>query len=166
VSNASCTTNCLAPVAKVLEDSFGVESILITTVHAYTISQAILDMPDRKDPRRGRAAAVSIVPASTGAAKATAEVIPSLKGKMDGMALRVPVPDGSITDIVANLSKAVTDAHLVSADIIGNPHSSIVDANSTMTMGKRTVKVLSWYDNEWGYANRCVDLAVYLSGRA
>ena len=188
VSNASCTTNCLAPVAKVLEDSFGVESILITTVHAYTISQAILDMPDRKDPRRGRAAAVSIVPASTGAAKATAEVIPSLKGKMDGMALRVPVPDGSITDIVANLSKdvsvesvhaalraaaagpmkgflAVSDAHLVSADIIGNPHSSIVDAHSTMTMGKRTVKVLSWYDNEWGYANRCVDLAVYLASR-
>jgi glyceraldehyde 3-phosphate dehydrogenase len=188
VSNASCTTNCLAPVAKVLEDSFGIETLLITTVHAYTISQGILDMPDRKDPRRGRAAAVSIIPASTGAAKATAEVIPSLKGKMDGMALRVPVPNGSITDIVANLSKDasvdavhqalraaaagpmkgvldVTDAALVSADIIGNPHSSIVDAQSTMTIGPRTVKVLAWYDNEWGYAHRCVDLAAYLAGR-
>ncbi len=188
VSNASCTTNCLAPVAKVLEDSFGVESILITTVHAYTISQAILDMPDRKDPRRGRAAAVSIVPASTGAAKATAEVIPSLAGKMDGMALRVPVPDGSITDIVANLSKDVSvdavhealrtaaagpmqgildvsEAALVSADVIGNPHSSIVDARSTMGIGARTIKVLSWYDNEWGYANRCVDLAEFVAGR-
>jgi glyceraldehyde 3-phosphate dehydrogenase len=189
VSNASCTTNCLAPVAKVLEDSFGVESIFITTVHAYTISQAILDMPDRKDPRRGRAAAVSIVPASTGAAKATAEVIPSLKGKMDGMALRVPVPNGSITDIVANLGKdvtvesvhaalraaadgpmkgflALTDAPLVSADIIGDPHSSIVDTQSTMTIGPRTVKLLSWYDNEWGYAVRCVDLAAYMGSRA
>ena len=188
VSNASCTTNCLAPVAKVLEDSFGVESILITTVHAYTISQAILDQPDRKDPRRGRAAAISIVPASTGAAKATSEVIPSLKGKMDGMALRVPVPDGSITDIVATLNKdvtvdsvhealraaaagpmkgflAVSDAALVSSDIIGDPHSSIVDAQSTMTIGPRTVKILSWYDNEWGYATRCVDLAVYMAGR-
>jgi glyceraldehyde 3-phosphate dehydrogenase len=188
VSNASCTTNSLAPVAKVLEDSFGIETLLITTVHAYTISQAILDQPDRKDPRRGRAAALSIVPAETGAARATAEVIPSLKGKMDGMALRVPVPDGSITDIVANLAKDVSvdavhealraaeagpmkgilhvsDAALVSADIIGNPHSAIVDAQSTMTMGKRTVKVLSWYDNEWGYANRCVDLAVYMAKR-
>ncbi|MCA9684585.1 MAG: type I glyceraldehyde-3-phosphate dehydrogenase [Myxococcales bacterium] len=188
VSNASCTTNCLAPVAKVLEDSFGVESILITTVHAYTISQAILDRPDPKDLRRGRAAAVSIVPSSTGAAKATAEVIPSLAGKMDGLALRVPVPDGSITDVVANLGRDtsvaevlaalraaaagpmkgvldVSDAALVSADIIGNSHSSIVDAESTMSIGPRTVKVLSWYDNEWGYANRCVDLAVHIAGR-
>jgi len=188
ISNASCTTNCLAPVAKVLEDSFGVDSIFITTCHAYTISQAILDTPDKKDPRRGRAAAVSIIPSSTGAAKATAEVIPSLAGKMDGLALRVPVPNGSITDIVANLSKDasvdaihealraaaagpmkgfldVSDVPLVSADIIGNPHSSIVDALSTMSIGARTVKVLSWYDNEWGYAHRCVDLAVYLAGR-
>ncbi|NVB37742.1 type I glyceraldehyde-3-phosphate dehydrogenase [Pseudenhygromyxa sp. WMMC2535] len=187
-SNASCTTNCLAPVAKVLEDSFGVETLLITTVHAYTISQAILDRPDKKDPRRGRAAAVSIIPASTGAAKATAEVIPSLAGKMDGMALRVPVPDGSVTDIVANLARDVTvddvhaalraaasgpmkgfldvsDAPLVSADIIGNAHSSIVDAQSTMAMGARTVKVLSWYDNEWGYANRCVDLALHVAAK-
>jgi glyceraldehyde 3-phosphate dehydrogenase len=189
VSNASCTTNCLAPVAKVLEDSFGVESLFITTCHAYTISQAILDSPDLKDPRRGRAAAVSIIPASTGAAKATAEVIPSLKGKMDGMALRVPVPNGSITDIVANLRTdvtvdsvhealraaaegpmkgflALTDAPLVSADIIGNPHSSIVDTQSTMTIGPRMVKLLSWYDNEWGYAVRCVDLAAYMGSRA
>lgn len=188
VSNASCTTNCLAPVAKVLEDSFGVESILITTVHAYTISQAILDAPDAKDYRRGRAAAVSIIPSSTGAAKATAEVIPSLAGKMDGMALRVPVPDGSITDIVANLKKdasiddvhkalreaaagpmkgflAVSDRELVSADIVGDPHSSIVDSLSTMSIGPRTVKVLSWYDNEWGYANRCVDLAAFMGSR-
>jgi glyceraldehyde 3-phosphate dehydrogenase len=186
VSNASCTTNCLAPVAKVLEDSFGVESILITTVHAYTVSQAILDGPASKDFRRGRAAAVSIIPSSTGAAKATAEVIPSLAGKMDGMALRVPVPDGSATDIVANLAKdtsvdaihealraaaagpmkgilGVSDRPLVSADIIGNPHSSIVDSLSTMAIGARTFKILSWYDNEWGYANRCVDLAAYIA---
>jgi glyceraldehyde 3-phosphate dehydrogenase len=188
VSNASCTTNCLAPVAKVLEDSFGVESILITTVHAYTISQALLDQPADKDFRRGRAAAVSIVPSSTGAAVATAEVIPSLAGKMDGIALRVPVPDGSVTDIVAVLSKDVTieavhaalraaaagpmagillvsDDQLVSADIVGDPHSSIVDSLSTMSIGARTIKILSWYDNEWGYAHRCVDLAVYMAGR-
>jgi glyceraldehyde 3-phosphate dehydrogenase len=188
VSNASCTTNCLAPVAKVLEDSFGVVSILITTVHAYTINQAILDAPDAKDYRRGRAAAVSIVPSTTGAAKATAEVIPSLKGKMDGIALRVPVPDGSITDIVATLSRditideihqalraaadgpmkgflAVSDRELVSADIVGDPHSSIVDSLLTMKMGPRTVKILSWYDNEWGYASRCVDLAAFLGTR-
>ena len=186
VSNASCTTNCLAPVAKVLEDSFGVVSIFMTTIHAYTISQGLLDLPDAKDFRRGRAAAVSIIPTSTGAAKATGEVIPSLVGKMDGMALRVPVPDGSITDIVANLAKdvtidavhealraaasgpmagflAVSDDELVSADIVGDPHSSIVDSRSTMAIGPRTVKLLSWYDNEWGYANRCVDLAVHIN---
>ena len=189
MSNASCTTNCLAPVAKVLEDSFGVESILMTTVHAYTISQGILDMPDKKDPRRGRAAAVSIIPTSTGAAKATTEVIPSLAGKMDGMALRVPVPDGSITDIVAQLAKdvsvdavhaalraaaegemkgilTVSDEALVSADIVGDSHSSIVDARSTMSIGSRTVKILSWYDNEWGYAHRCVDLAAHVASRS
>ncbi|MFV8749510.1 type I glyceraldehyde-3-phosphate dehydrogenase [Nannocystaceae bacterium ST9] len=188
VSNASCTTNCLAPVAKVLEDEFGVEFILITTVHAYTATQGLLDMPTAKDRRRGRAAAVSIIPASTGAAKATAEVIPSLAGKMDGMALRVPVPDGSITDIVATLKRPTTVAELhakfaeyaagsmkgvlalatdelVSADIVGDPHSSIVDSTSTMMLGDRTVKILSWYDNEWGYATRCVDLAVFMGGR-
>ncbi|EDM74563.1 glyceraldehyde-3-phosphate dehydrogenase, type I [Plesiocystis pacifica SIR-1] len=188
VSNASCTTNCLAPVAKVLEDSFGVENLLITTVHAYTISQSILDRPDKKDVRRGRAGAVSIIPTSTGAAKATAQVIPSLAGKLDGMALRVPVPDGSITDIVANLGKDVTldevhgalraaaagpmkgvldvsDEAQVSADIVGNPFSSIVDARSSMQIGPRTIKLLSWYDNEWGYANRCVDMAHYIGSR-
>jgi len=185
VSNASCTTNCLAPVAKVLEDEFGVEFIFITTIHAYTATQGLLDMPTAKDRRRGRAAAVSIIPASTGAAKATAEVIPSLAGKMDGMALRVPVPDGSITDIVATLKRstsvaeihavlrkhaesdmagvlAVATDELVSADIVGDPHSSIVDSTSTMMLGDRTVKILSWYDNEWGYATRCVDLAVFM----
>ncbi|NJK32746.1 MAG: type I glyceraldehyde-3-phosphate dehydrogenase [Deltaproteobacteria bacterium] len=188
VSNASCTTNCLAPVAKVLEDEFGVEFIFITTVHAYTATQGLLDMPTAKDRRRGRAAAVSIIPASTGAAKATSEVIPSLAGKMDGMALRVPVPDGSITDIVATLKRstsvdeihatlrkyaegemkgvlAVATDELVSADIVGSPHSSIVDSTSTMMLGDRTVKILSWYDNEWGYAARCVDLAVYMAQR-
>ncbi|PRP90479.1 Glyceraldehyde-3-phosphate dehydrogenase [Enhygromyxa salina] len=189
VSNASCTTNCLAPVAKVLEDSFGVESLLITTVHAYTISQSILDGPSPKDFRRGRAAAVSIIPTSTGAARATAEVIPSLAGKIDGMALRVPVPDGSITDIVATLSRDVTidgihealraaeagpmagflevsDQQLVSTDIVGNPNSSIIDSLSTMAIGSRTVKLLSWYDNEWGYANRCVDMAAYMAANS
>lgn len=185
VSNASCTTNCLAPVAKVLEDEFGVEFIFITTVHAYTATQGLLDMPTAKDRRRGRAAAISIIPASTGAAKATSEVIPSLAGKMDGMALRVPVPDGSITDIVATLKRPTTvdEVHaklrayasgsmqgvlqvatdeLVSADIVGDPHSSIVDSTSTMMLGDRTVKILSWYDNEWGYSARCVDLALYI----
>lgn len=188
VSNASCTTNCLAPVAKVLEDEFGVEFIFITTVHAYTATQGLLDMPTAKDRRRGRAAAISIIPASTGAAKATSEVIPSLAGKMDGMALRVPVPDGSITDIVATLKRptsvdeihaklrayaagsmqgvlAVAEDELVSADIVGDPHSSIVDSTSTMMLGDRTVKILSWYDNEWGYSARCVDLAIYMGSR-
>ena len=183
ISNASCTTNCLAPVAKVLEDSFGVESLFITTVHAYTISQGILDGPSGKDYRRGRAAAVSIIPTSTGAAKATAKVIPSLAGKLDGMALRVPVPDGSVTDIVANLAKdtnldeiyaalreaaagpmaGVLDVNghpMVSTDIIGNP---VVDTRSGMAIGPRTFKLLSWYDNEWGYANRCVDMALHMA---
>lgn len=187
VSNASCTTNCLAPVAKVLEDTFGIETLFMTTVHAYTISQGILDRPNRKDRRRGRAAAVSIIPTSTGAARATAEVIPSLAGKLDGMALRVPVPDGSITDIVVRLNRdatvdqvhealraaagdsmagvlRVSDDELVSADIVGDPHSSIVDARSSMQIGPRTLKLLSWYDNEWGYANRCVDMAAHLGG--
>ena len=188
VSNASCTTNCLAPVAKVLEDSFGVASLLITTVHAYTVSQGLLDVPDSKDRRRGRAAALSIIPTSTGAAKATAQVIPSLAGKLDGLAMRVPVPDGSLTDIVATLERdasvdevlaalrraaegpmagvlGVSDDELVSVDIVGDPRSSIVDAASTMAVGPRMVKVLSWYDNEWGYANRCVDMAAYIGGR-
>jgi glyceraldehyde 3-phosphate dehydrogenase len=169
-------------VAKVLLDRFGVEHLLITTVHAYTSSQALMDTPVRKR-RRGRAAAVSIIPTTTGAAKATARVLPELEGRVDGMAMRVPVPDGSITDIVAMLGKAVTaadvngaleeaagrpplrgvlrvsDEALVSRDVLGDPHSSIVDAESTMVVRERVVKILSWYDNEWGYSARLVDMA-------
>jgi glyceraldehyde 3-phosphate dehydrogenase len=182
VSMASCTTNCLAPVAKVLHESFGVEHLMITTIHAYTSSQTLTDTPMRKR-RRGRAAAVSIIPTTTGAAKATALVLPELAGRMDGMAMRVPVPDGSITDIVATLKtdvtaesvnatlKAasqeaplkgvlrVTSQALVSRDILGDYHSSIVDAESTMVLRDRVVKVLSWYDNEWGYSARLIDFA-------
>jgi glyceraldehyde 3-phosphate dehydrogenase len=186
VSMASCTTNSLAPVAKVLNDSFGVEHLMITTVHAYTSSQSLMDSPTRKR-RRGRSAALSIVPTSTGAAKATALVIPELKGKMDGMALRVPIPDGSITDIVATLKRDVTpdsinaalaaaaatpalkgilrvaDEALVSRDILGDSHSAIVDKESTMVLDKRVAKVLVWYDNEWGYAARLADFATLLA---
>ncbi|MDM7914152.1 MAG: type I glyceraldehyde-3-phosphate dehydrogenase [Candidatus Eisenbacteria bacterium] len=182
VSMASCTTNCLAPVAKVLNDSFGVEHIMFTTVHAYTSSQSLMDEPVRKR-RRGRAAALSIVPTTTGAAQATTRVLPELEGRIDGMAMRVPVPDGSITDIVALLKKEVTvesvndalrqaagskplrgilrvtDEALVSRDILGDTHSSIVDSDSTMVLRDRVAKVLSWYDNEWGYAARLVDFA-------
>lgn len=182
VSMASCTTNCLAPVAKVLNDAFGVEHLMITTVHAYTSSQSLMDIPTRKR-RRGRSAAVSIVPTTTGAAKATGVVLPELAGRMDGLALRVPVPDGSLTDIVATLKTPVTadavngallraahepplagilrvsDECLVSRDIIGDPHSSIVDAESTMVLRDQVVKVLSWYDNEWGYSARLTDFA-------
>jgi glyceraldehyde 3-phosphate dehydrogenase len=187
VSMASCTTNCLAPVAKVLNDRFGVEHLMITTVHAYTSSQSLMDTPTRKR-RRGRAAALSIVPTSTGAAVATGKVIPALAGRMDGMALRVPVPDGSITDIVATLARDVTvdevngalteaaskaplagilrvsDEMLVSRDILGDPHSSIVDLDSTMVLRDRVIKVLSWYDNEWGYSARLTDFAVLAGG--
>ncbi|MGQ9838190.1 MAG: type I glyceraldehyde-3-phosphate dehydrogenase [Cyanobacteriota bacterium] len=182
ISNASCTTNCLAPVAKVLLDCFGIETGFLTTCHAYTATQAIVDRPDPKDFRRGRSAAVSIVPSSTGAATAVAEVLPALKGKMDGLALRVPTLTGSIVDFVVRTEQPVTKEavnqafveaaagpmrgilaiappHIVSADIIGDPHSSIVEVDSTMTLGDRTVKVLSWYDNEYGYASRVVDLA-------
>ena len=178
-SNASCTTNCLAPIAKVLNDSFGIKRGFMNTVHAYTNDQSILDLP-HKDLRRARAAAVSIIPTSTGAAKAVSLVIPELKGKLDGMAMRVPTPDGSVVDLVCELGKDVTkeavnealDAAakgpmngvleysndpLVSVDIIGNPHSSIVDGLSTMVNGN-LVKVVSWYDNEYGYSNRVVDL--------
>jgi glyceraldehyde 3-phosphate dehydrogenase len=182
ISMASCTTNSLAPVAKVLQDQFGIEHLFITTVHAYTASQSILDKPTRHR-RRGRAGAVSMIPTTTGAAKATALVIPALAGKMDGMAIRVPVPDGSVTDIVAELATsttvdeinaclrdaaqrpplqgilAVSDEELVSVDIIGNPHSAIVDAPSTMVLNGTMAKVLSWYDNEWGYACRLAELA-------
>jgi glyceraldehyde 3-phosphate dehydrogenase len=182
ISMASCTTNSLAPVAKVLQAQFGIAHLLITTVHAYTASQSIMDKPTRKR-RRGRAAALSMIPTTTGAAKATAEVLPALKGKMDGMAIRVPIPDGSVTDIVAQLNQStsakeinaclreaagkpplqgileVCDEEIVSVDIVGNPHSSIVDAPSTMVLNGTAAKLLAWYDNEWGYACRLAELA-------
>ena len=181
VSNASCTTNCLAPMVKVLDDNFGVESGLMTTVHAYTGDQVLVDGP-HKDPRRARGAAINIVPTSTGAARATGVVIASMQGRLDGAALRVPVPDGSVTDLVAYLAESVTveqvnDAFrtasrgllgryldysdgepLVSSDIVGNPASCVFDSGLTMTSG-RLVKVFGWYDNEWGYANRLGELA-------
>ncbi|MDY7032482.1 MAG: type I glyceraldehyde-3-phosphate dehydrogenase [Thermodesulfobacteriota bacterium] len=185
ISNASCTTNSLAPAVKVLNDAFGVEYIMATTIHAYTASQALVDRAARKF-RRGRAAAVSLIPTSTGAAKATVSVIPELKGKMDAIAVRAPVPDGAITDIVAHLKKDVsvesvnnafkeavqggmksildyTDDEIVSADIVGNPHSGIVDGVSTRVLMNRVVKVLVWYDNEFGYSKRLLELAEYVS---
>ena len=182
ISNASCTTNCVAPAVKVLVDEFGFESGLMTTVHSYTNDQRILDLP-HKDLRRARAAAVSIIPTTTGAAKATGLVIPEVDGKIDGMAMRVPTPNVSIVDLVANVGRDTTvaevneayrraaeggplkgilgyeDAPLVSIDYVGNPHSSIIDGLSTSVIGGRMVKVISWYDNEWGYSTRCVDLA-------
>jgi glyceraldehyde 3-phosphate dehydrogenase len=180
VSNASCTTNCLAPVAKVLDESFGIEHGLMTTVHAYTGDQNILDAP-HKDLRRARAAAQAIIPTTTGAAKAVALVLPQLAGRFHGLALRVPVVDVSLVDLTATLGRpvtaeqvndalraaargplegilAVTDEELVSADFLRDSHSSIVDAPLTMAIAERTVKVLSWYDNEWGYSCRVVDL--------
>ncbi len=180
VSNASCTTNCLAPLAKALNDNFGIEKGLMTTIHAYTNDQRIIDF-FHKDLRRARAAALNIIPTTTGAAKAIGEVIPSLKGKLDGLAMRVPVPNGSVTDLVAMVSKDVTaetvntamkkaaegelkgileycEDPVVSSDIIGNTHSSIFDAALTYVIDKRMVKVISWYDNEWGFSNRMVDL--------
>ena len=183
VSNASCTTNCLAPIVKVLNDKFGIENGLMTTIHAYTNDQNILDGP-HSDLRRARSCAVSQIPTTTGAAKAVGIVIPELNGKLDGMAIRVPNPTGSIVDLVANLKvKATkeeinaamkeaaegemkgileyTEDPIVSIDIVHNPHSSIFDALSTISQGK-TVKVLSWYDNEWGYSSRVVDLAIKL----
>ncbi|MCB1247699.1 MAG: aldehyde dehydrogenase, partial [Acidimicrobiia bacterium] len=185
VSNASCTTNCLAPVAKVLSDSFGVEHLMMTTIHAYTSSQALVDGPTRKR-RRGRAAALSIVPSTSGATRATGQVITELDGRMDGMAFRVPVEDGSVTDITAVLGRTVTATEvnqaleraavgrmrgvlrvtseaLVSRDVIGDRHSSIVDAESTLVLGDRVVKVVAWYDNEWGYSARLVDLAAHIA---
>ena len=186
ISNASCTTNCLAPVAKVLDEEFGIESGLLTTIHAFTSSQKIVDSPSKKW-RRGRAASESIVPTTTGAAIATTLVLPQLKGKMDGMAVRVPIPAGSIIDFVVHTEKpvtvesvnqafrdaaesegmkgilGVTDEELVSIDIIGSRYSSLVDLEQTMVIGEHAVKVLSWYDNEWGYALRCVDLAEYVA---
>jgi len=180
VSNASCTTNCLAPLAKVLDDSFGIEEGLMTTVHAYTNDQRLADVP-HKDLRRSRAAAENIIPTTTGAARAVGKVLPRLKGKLDGMAMRVPVPDGSIVDLTCRLAKPAkakeineavraaaegpmkriieySEVPLVSSDIIGNPHSSVFDALSTAATGDGYAKVVAWYDNEWGYSNRVVDL--------
>ncbi len=185
ISNASCTTNCLAPLAKVLHQNFTILSGFMSTIHSYTNDQSILDLP-HKDLRRARAAAVSIIPSSTGAAKAIGEVLPDLKGKLNGGAFRVPTPDGSVTDFTVILEKEAsveeinaafkkaagdtsykgvleyTDEPIVSADIVGNPHSCIFDSALTMTHGK-LVKVVGWYDNEWGYSNRCVQMLEILS---
>ncbi|EAO7496438.1 aldehyde dehydrogenase, partial [Salmonella enterica] len=187
ISNASCTTNCLAPFAKVLNDEFGIVRGLMTTVHSYTNDQQILDLP-HKDLRRARAAAENIIPTSTGAAKAVALVLPELKGKLNGFAMRVPTPNVSVVDLVAELKKDVTvdevnqalkdaangklkgilgysEEPLVSSDYNGNPASSTIDALSTMVLEGNMVKVVSWYDNEWGYSNRVVDLCHYVAQR-
>jgi glyceraldehyde 3-phosphate dehydrogenase len=187
VSNASCTTNCLAPIAKILNDKFGLKRGFMTTIHAFTNDQMVLDLP-HSDLRRARAAAVSIIPTTTGAAKAVGKVIPDLNGKLDGFAMRVPTPDGSVVDLVAELDKDVTveeinaavkeaaegemkgvlqytEDPIVSIDIVGNSYSSVFDALSTMVMGGsgNFVKVVSWYDNEWAYSNRVVDLVEKLA---
>jgi glyceraldehyde 3-phosphate dehydrogenase len=185
ISNASCTTNCLAPVAKVLHETFGVEGGLMTTVHSYTNDQKLLDLP-HSDLRRARAAALSMIPTSTGAAKAIGLVLPALKGKLDGIAIRVPTPDVSLVDLTVTTSKPVTDASvneafkaaasgpmkgilqycdepLVSVDFLHNPHSSIVDAQLTKCLGDKMVKVFSWYDNEWGFSCRMQDLIKHVS---
>jgi glyceraldehyde 3-phosphate dehydrogenase len=187
ISNASCTTNCLAPVVKVLLDAFGFRRGTMTTIHAYTNDQNILDLP-HKDLRRARAAAMSIIPTTTGAAKATGLVLPEVKGRIDGLAMRVPTPDVSIVDLVAEVDRdtsveqvnqamreaasgnlkgilEVSDEPLVSVDYIGHPASSIVDARSTFVIQDRMVKVVAWYDNEWGYSVRCVDLAAHIAER-
>ncbi len=188
VSNASCTTNCLAPVAKVLHDSFGLRRGWMTTVHAYTNDQRLLDLP-HKDLRRARAAGVSMIPTTTGAAVAVGEVLPELKGRLDGIAMRVPTPNVSVVDLVAEVESSTTaeavnqafaaaeagrlqgilhlsPAPLVSIDFRGNPHSSIVDASYTNVMQGDFVKILSWYDNEWGYSSRCVELVKLLGAQA
>ncbi|MFJ6250805.1 MULTISPECIES: type I glyceraldehyde-3-phosphate dehydrogenase [unclassified Streptomyces] len=188
ISNASCTTNCVAPMAKVLDENFGIVKGLMTTVHAYTNDQRILDFP-HKDLRRARAAAENIIPTTTGAAKATALVLPQLKGKLDGIAMRVPVPTGSATDLVVTLDREVTrdevnaafkkaaddgdlkgflfytEDPIVSSDIVGDPASCTFDASLTMVQDGNSVKILGWYDNEWGYSNRLVDLTVFVGGR-
>jgi glyceraldehyde 3-phosphate dehydrogenase len=187
VSMGSCTTNCLAPVAKILVEEFGVEKGLMTTIHAYTNDQVILDFP-HKDLRRARSAAMSMIPTTTGAATALSLVIPELKGKMDGMAIRVPTPNVSVVDLVVELKKETTaeelnrilksyadgkmkgilsfcEDPLVSIDFNGNPHSSIVDGPSTKVIGKKMAKIISWYDNEWGFSNRMVELLAYLFGQ-
>jgi glyceraldehyde 3-phosphate dehydrogenase len=187
ISNASCTTNCLVPLVKVIRDSFGFKRGLMTTVHSYTNDQQILDLP-HKDLRRARAAAMSIIPTTTGAAKATSLVIPELKGRIDGFSMRVPTPDVSVVDLTAEVERDVTveqikdafrtaaagelkgildvsDEPLVSVDYIGNPASSIVDLQSTFVIDNRMIKVLSWYDNEWGYSARCIDLVQFIAAR-
>lgn len=187
ISNASCTTNCLAPFAKVLNDKFGIVKGMMTTVHSYTNDQNVLDLP-HKDARRSRAAAENIIPSTTGAAKAVSLVLPELKGKLNGMAFRVPTPNVSVTDLVAELKTNVTvdevnaalraaaegplkgimnytEEPLVSSDFNGDPASSTIDALSTMVVGDNMVKVVSWYDNEWGYSNRVVDLAIYIAAK-
>ncbi len=181
ISNASCTTNCLAPIAKVLNDNFGIEQGFMTTIHSYTNDQVVLDAP-HSDLRRARSAALSQIPTTTGAAKAVGKILPELKGKLDGTSVRVPTPTGSLVDLVATLKKPATveeinaamkkaaegpmkgileytEDEIVSIDIVHNPHSSIYDAKSTMVMGNM-IKVFSWYDNEWGYSNRVVELAI------
>jgi len=186
ISNASCTTNCLAPMAKILDDAFGIKQGIMNTVHAYTNDQRLADVP-HLDLRRSRAAAENIIPTSTGAAKAVGIVLPKLKGKLDGIASRVPVPDGSVVDLFIELNQNVTinninnaikdasktkqmknilffsDKHIVSSDIIGNPYSSIFDSKSTKVTSKRFVRTINWYDNEWGYSNRVVDLIMLAS---
>ena len=189
ISNASCTTNCLAPVAKVLDETFGIEAGLMTTIHSYTMDQCLLDAPHSgNDYRRARAAAVNMVPTKTGAAQAVALVLPELEGKLDGMAVRVPTPNVSLVDLVFTSRKpvsveainealvaaaadgplkgvlATTDAPVVSCDLVANPHSSIADLSWTKVVGTHQAKVLSWYDNEWGYANRLVELARLAAG--
>jgi glyceraldehyde 3-phosphate dehydrogenase len=187
LSNASCTTNCVAPMAKVLHEAFGISRGLMTTIHAYTNDQVILDFP-HKDLRRARAAAQNIIPTTTGAAKATALVLPDLSGKLDGIAMRVPVPDGSVTDLTVELEQdatvddvnaayqaaadgplkgylVYTDAPIVSSDIVGSPASCTFDSSLTMAMGSRQVKVVGWYDNEWGYSNRLADLTALVGSR-
>ncbi|MCK4426762.1 MAG: type I glyceraldehyde-3-phosphate dehydrogenase, partial [Deltaproteobacteria bacterium] len=183
VSNASCTTNCLAPVAKVILDRFGIVSGLITTVHAYTNDQRLLDFP-HSDLRRARAAAVNMIPTKTGAAAAVSKVIPELTGKFDGLAVRVPTPNVSIVDLVAQVEKRATvaeineaikaatnrflgytDEPLVSTDFMGDPRSSIVDGGCTKVIGDKLIKVMSWYDNEWGYSNRILDLILYMNAQ-
>ena len=187
ISNASCTTNCLAPIAKVLDENFGIVSGLMTTVHAYTNDQALAETT-HKDFRRGRSATQNIIPTTTGAAKAVGMVLPKLNGKLDGLAMRVPVPDGSIIDLVAEVQSSTTvkeindvmkkasegrmkeiieysSVPLASSDIIGNPASSIFDASSTQVLGNNLIKVVAWYDNEWGYSNRIVDLVKLISKR-
>ena len=187
ISNASCTTNCLAPIVKVLHESFGLKSGWMTTVHAYTNDQNLLDLP-HKDLRRARAAALSIIPTTTGAASAVAEVLPEMKGRLDGIAMRVPTPNVSVVDLSANLDKTATaddlnaafkaaadgamkgiiefvTAPLVSIDFRGNSHSAMLDAAYTKVMGGNFAKVMAWYDNEWGYSSRCVDLLRYMATR-